>query len=506
MKKYKYLYRLVLVCLFTLGYAACTDDFLDEEPLGQPSSATLFADAQGAIQATNGIYAHLRDWDVAGFAYFGIRVVPSDDADVGSVPGDGERLRLIDNFTYDASTLELQGYWTGAYQGINYANQVIYNIPEIEMDDELKARLIGEAKFLRAWFYFNLVRAFGEVPIIDKVYTEPEDARVAVPKSPEEEVYNFIIKDLEAAIAVLPLKSEYPASELGRATKGAAQGMLAKVYLFRQDYAKAQEHAGAVIESGEYSLHPVFREVFLPAQENGSGSLFEAPLITREERDIPNEHVKWQGVRENFGWGFNSPSEDLSNAFAEDDPRREATIFYDGEALENAQNPNDTIHFPDAAQPRANQKTMLPGPRDLWPAGYPENSPTNMIILRYADVLLIYAEASNELGQTAEALTYLNMVRERARGENPDVLPDIAITDKVELRHIIWHERRVELAMEGHRFFDLIRQDKVEPGRATEILHGVGKTNFDINRHGTFPIPQVEIDASGGVLKQKAGW
>ncbi|HYH55277.1 MAG TPA: RagB/SusD family nutrient uptake outer membrane protein, partial [Anseongella sp.] len=223
MKKSEYLYKPVLFGLVALISGSCSEDFLNEEPLGQPSSATLFEDEAGAVKATNGIYAYLRNWNVVGFPYFGIEVLPSDDADVGSAPGDGSfpRLQLINTFTYDPTTGELNGYWVGAYQGINYANQVIYNVPPIEMDEELKARLIGEARFLRAFFYFNLVRSFGEVPLIDKVYTDPEEARIAEPKSPEEEIYDFIIQDLEAAVAALPLKSEYPAEDLGRATKGA---------------------------------------------------------------------------------------------------------------------------------------------------------------------------------------------------------------------------------------------------------------------------------------------
>ncbi len=496
-------YKFLLISLVLFCFSACSENFLNEKPLGEPSSATLFADEEGAVRATNGIYAHLRSWPLSGFSYFGIKVVASDNADPGSVPGDGLRLRAIDNFTYTPTTTELNGYWSGNYVGINRANQVIYNIPDIEMDEDLKARLIGEAKFLRALFYFNLALGFGDVPLIDKVYTDPLDARKAVPKSSQEEIFDFIIKNLEAAIAVLPLKSEYPPEDLGRATKGAAQGLLAKVYLFKQDYANAHKYALAVIQSHEYSLYPDYSEVFLPDQENGSGSIFEAQFIARDDRAILNEYVKWQGIRTIFGWGFNSPSEDLSDAYEKGDPRREATIFYDGETLQGFDHP---FQFPvdEGAMPRANQKVMLP--KNMQPAGYPANSPTNRIILRYADILLICAEAANELGQTTEALKYLNMVRERARGGDPNVLPDITETNKMQLRHLIWHERRVELAMEGKRFFNLIREDKVEPGRAEKILHTQGKTLFDIKKHGTFPVPQQQVDISGGILKQDPEW
>ncbi|WPP51108.1 RagB/SusD family nutrient uptake outer membrane protein [Catalinimonas niigatensis] len=505
MKKYNFLYTILLAGILTLSYTSCSEEFLDEEPLGIPSSASLFADEAGAIRATNGIYAHLRNWDVLGFPYFGIKELPSDDADVGSTPGDGSypRLELINTFTYDPTVVELNGYWVGSYRGVNRANQVIYNVPDIEMDEELKARLIAEARFLRAFYYFNLVRAFGEVPIIDKIYTDPEDARNAVGKSPVEDVYNFILEDLNAAVGVLPLKSDYPVSELGRATRGAAQAMLAKVYLFRQDYANARDNALAVIQSGEYELYPDYRALFFPEQENGVESIFEAQVIDRDDRAIANEFTKWQGVRGQFGWGFNSPTESLSNAYEEGDPRRTATIFYSGDTLEGANEPY-FLPINEGAMPRANKKALLP--LDMQPPGYPENSPSNFIFLRYADVLLIYAEAANELGQPAEALPYLNMVRERARSGNPDVLPDITTTSQAELREIIWHERRVELAMEGHRFFDLIRQDAVEPGRAAAVFQAAGKTNFDINRHANFPVPQEQVDVSAGALTQDENW
>jgi len=505
MKNYRFIYQLILAGFFMLAAAACSEDFLDEEPLGEPSSATLFADEEGAIRATNGIYAHLRNWDVLGFPYFGIKELPSDDADVGSTPGDGSfpRLQRINTFTYDPTTGELNGYWVGTYRGINRTNQVIDNVPGIDMDENLKTRLVGEARFLRALYYFDLVRAFGEVPLIESAYTDPETAREGVPKSSEEDIYNFIIADLNAAIDALPLKSEYPGSELGRATKGAAQGLLAKVYLFRQDYENALSNAQAVIQSGEYSLFPDYREMFLPPQENGVGSLFESQIIDREDRAISNEYTKWQGVRGQFGWGFNAPTEDLSNAYEEGDPRRTATIFYSGDTLEGANEPY-FLPVDQGAMPRANKKTMLP--LGMQPAGYPGNSPTNYIFLRYADVLLIYAEAANELGQPSEALEYLNMVRARARGDNPAVLPDITTTDQATLREIIWHERRVELAMEGHRFFDIIRQNDVQPGRAEQIFHANGKTNFDIEKHGTFPVPQSQIDITEGVLVQDPNW
>jgi hypothetical protein len=312
----------------------------------------------------------------------------------------------------------------------------------------------------------------------------------------------LIISDLEDAIAGLPLKSEYPVSEMGRATKGAAQTLLAQVYLFQQDYSNTLKYAMDVINSNEYRLADTYDQVFDVQYENGPESIFEVQFITREERDLPNEWAKWQGVRGNVGWGFFSPSEDLANAYEPGDPRRDHTIFFEGEAWPGT-NGQEVPVWPDDVDPRANQKTLIPKP---WPVGYPSNSPVNMIVLRYADVLLMAAEAHNELGNPTEALRYLEMVRERAREGNPSVLPEITTTNKIELRHIIWHERRVELALEGYRYFDILRYNEVEPGFAQELFHTLGKTNFDPAKHTLFPIPQSEIDFSGGTLTQNPGW
>src|SRR5699024_7415101 len=159
--------------------------------------------------------------------------------------------------------------------------------------------------------------------------------------------------------------------------------------------------------------------------------------------------------------------------------------------------------FEEGTDPRSNQKTLLPRP---WPVGYPSNSPLNLVVMRYADVLLMAAEVHNELGNTADALRYLEMIRARAREGDSSVLPEVTTTSQQELRHEIWQERRYELALEGYRYYDIMRYNEVEQGYAEDLFHALGKTDFNSGQHTLFPIPQSEIDFSGGKLQQNPGW
>lgn len=494
----------VVVLLFA-GYACDSIVNLDKEPLGEPSSQTLYETKEGIHKLLNSVYAQTRSWGVSAFGYFVAKEVGSDDTNPGSSPADGSvpRMEQVSNFTYLTSQGDLTTYYSGLYTLVARANMVINNAPDVDMDPNLQARYIAEAKFLRAFAYFNLVRGWGGVPLYTEVPADPQEASEGKPRSSEEDVYNLIAKDLKDAIVALPLKSEYPASELGRATKGAARTMLAQVYLFQQDYTNTLKYAEEVINSNEYRLADTYDRTYDVNHQNGPESIFEIQYITREEKDISNEWTKWQGVRgTGSGWGFFSPSKDLADTYESGDPRRDYTIFFEGEAWPGT-NGQEVPEWPDDVDPRANQKSMLSKP---WPDGYPGNSSVNRVVMRYADVILMAAEAHNELGNLSEAHRYLEMIRSRAREGNPTVLFEITTTDQVQLRHAIWHERRVELALEGYRYFDIMRYNKVEPGYAKKLFDALGKTSFDPSKHTLFPIPQREIDFSGGSLQQNPGW
>jgi hypothetical protein len=241
-------------------------------------------------------------------------------------------------------------------------------------------------------------------------------------------------------------------------------------------------------------LYPDYAKIFQLVGEHSSESVFEISSTTGSINSSQYNQV--QGVRgtPNLGWGFNRPSDNLVSSYEQGDPRRNATILYPGEVLPDGS--AIVEDNPDIVNERYNQKAWVP----LAPSGDNFEGQGNIRIIRYADVLLMAAEALNENGNATQALTYLNMVRKRARGTSMTLLPDVTTTDQNALRTRIWNERRSELAMEQQRWFDLLRQ-----GRAASVMQAAGK-NFVSPKHLLFPIPQVEIDLSGGDLQQNEGY
>ena len=417
----------------------------------------------------------------------------SDDADKGSEPNDALFLLDIDNLAFDAGNVAPVTLWQGYYRAIFRANIAIERIPEVTGNEALKKRLIAEAKFLRAYFYFNLVRWYGDVPLITKQLTQNDFKQSRAKTS---DVYAFIVTNLKEAIDVLPEKSKYASEDLGRATKGAARGLLSKVYLTQKDYPNAEKYALEVINSNEYTLLDDYGKIFTREGENSSESVFEVQSAVNDERvDGGSQYNEVQGVRgsPNLGWGFNRPSDSFILEFEPGDPRREASILYEGEVLPDGS--AIVEKNPRVFNARFNQKAWVPKH-----AGENGSGPGNIRLLRYADVILIAAEALNENGKTAESLKNLNLVRKRARGSIPTLLPDVTLTDKTKIREAIWHERRVELGLEQQRWFELLRT-----GQAETAMKKNGK-NFIKNKHELLPIPQTEIDLSAGTLTQNQGY
>src|SRR5436309_14450770 len=247
-------------------------DFLTTEPKGVLTTENFFKTADQAIDATNATYNMLREWQVHVFSWLGLTDIVSDDATKGSTPGDASFLGDLDNLTFDPGNRAFADHWAGYYKGVYRANVAIQHIPGVPMDATLKARLMGENKFLRAYYYFFLVRAFGGVPL----FTHPlKPTEYYQPRASATEVYDQIVQDLKDASASLPLKSQYAAADLGRATKGAAQGMLAQVYLYRKDYPHVLAYTDSVINSGEYDINTDYNTIFTQAGENSSESVFE---------------------------------------------------------------------------------------------------------------------------------------------------------------------------------------------------------------------------------------
>ncbi len=481
----------------SIAIFSCRKDFLDRKPLGQLTYENFFKTEEQAIQAVNAVYNQFRSWDCVGLPYLGCTDIISDDADKGSTPNDAPFLLEVDSFTFDATNICFATVWRGYFRVVARANIAISEIPQMDIEPALRDRLVGECKFLRAYAYLLLVQWFGDLPLITRPLTG--DEYYAQERQPVSVIYDQIERDLLDAIAALPEKSQYPPADLGRATKGAARGLLAKLYLIKKDFPKAEQYALEVINSGQYSLLPRYADNFLPIGENGAESVFEIGCVALPAPIAgpgASPYNMIQGVRgvPNLGWGFNRPSDNLVSSYEPGDPRREATVIYEGEVLPDGQ----TIvqKNPDIINARYNQKAWVP-PHP----GLQDNGPGNIRILRYADILLIAAEALNENGKPAQALQYLNQVRKRARGTNNFILPDVTTTDQAQLRERIYRERRAELAMEQHRWFDLLRW-----GRAASVMQALGKQFFVPGKHELLPIPQSEIDLTEGKLRQNPGY
>ena len=477
---------LLSTAIFT---TSCKKSFLDVDPQGQQPAQEFWKTEADATKAVNAIYANLRTWENVAFPALAIESIASDEADKGSTPTDAAFFDLYENFTVTTSEGSLQSFWTGQYQNITLCNQVINNIPNITMTETLKARYIAEAKFVRAYSYFRLVRAYGDVPLRLNLPSDP--ANYILPRSPKSEVYAFIEKDLTEAAAILP--QSYGSTDLGRATKGAALGMHAKVAMYQKKWADVLSYTNQVIGLG-YSLFPDFEKGFRTTNENNVESLFEiqAELVPGNADASNSQYSQVQGVAglPAGGWGFNVPSQVLADAFETGDPRRDATIIFRGETT-----PQGDLIPTTVVNPRYNQKSYVPF--NLYVSGFNQGAQQNIRVLRFADVLLMNAEAANELGNPALASTSLNRVRLRARNGLTGILPDVTTTDQTTLRLAIYKERQVELAMESDRYFDVVRQ-----GRAAAVFGPKGWTT----KNEVWPIPQNEIDLSGGVLTQNPGY
>lgn len=471
--------KIILAIFCALSFIACKEDYLDVQQEGQIPAEKLFQTEADAVSATTYIYSFLRSWDNSAFPYQYLFGVPADDVVKGSNPGDASFMNVYDNFSFTQSDGGVEGYWNGQWNAVARCNQVISNVPKITMNETLKARLIAEAKFLRAYFYFNLVRIYGGVPIFDGI---PSDFNYNIPRSTKEEVYAFIEKDLSAAADILPVS--YGPTDLGRATKGAAKGLLSKVYLYEKKWQKAFDTSNDVINMG-YDLDPDFNHLFRIAGEFGKESVFEVDCDCSAGNG--SQYAEVQGVRGQFGWGFFTPSQALENAFEPGDIRKELTILRNGETTPEG----DVIAKGDPLSVDTyNQKVYVPLAQNNNACGY--GSKQNIRILRFAEILLINAEAANELGNTSVATTNLNKVRTRAQ------LANTTATTQSALRTAIWQERRVELAMEGDRFVDLVRTVQ-----AATVLASYG---FTAGKNELFPIPLNAINQSKGVLTQNPGY
>jgi starch-binding outer membrane protein, SusD/RagB family len=493
-RKIKYLLSILILM------TGCTD-FLQIDPQGKLTQTSFPVTSSDALQATNAVYVAVRNWYYNSGGY-PILDIMSDDAYKGSNTNDQlSTVGAFDNFTFNTTGDGLDRWWATLYQGIRWANVVIEKVPLVAMDTTLSNRYIGEARFLRGLFYFDLVRAWGSVPLVTTSVPP-----LHLGKAPVGDIYALIISDLEYADSHLLKKSELLSADRGRATSGAAEALLAKVYLFQNDFVNAEKYAMKVIQSAEYSLEPRFIDANGVNGNNGVESIFEVGALSVDVYEGGGaQYANTQGVRgtPNRGWGFNRPSLDLRRSFEKGDPRLKGTIIdlgdtLDGVYIKGDPDPaNDPVAILNSNGDTINIQCYN---RKVWTPG--NDTPTqwghHRRLIRYADVLLMEAEALNENGKPSDALIYLNQVRKRAREGNNSILPDISVTDKTLLRDKILLERRHELAMEGERFWDLVRT-----GKAPSVL---GPLGFIAGKNEVLPIHQSEIDISQGSLIQNPNY
>lgn len=499
MKLIKYTAAVLLV----MSAASCKK-YLDKVPLDSINTSNFFQTEADAIAAINGAYQPLQ-WP----KLYNLRLWTTDIWAANSVVGagggtDGIETQDIANFVTSTDNAAALDIWRGPAPGILRCNLVLQNVPGMNIPGSIKDRVLGEAHFLRAHYYFLLVRLFGDVPLVTTPQTPGDDLRPA--RTGKEKVYDLIISDLTEAISLLPDRSAYAGADVGRASKGSALGMLAKVQLTLGNYEETVLLCRQVTGLG-YQLNADYADNFNPAAKNSIESLFEVQYAGKTAYSFwDNENqASWVSTftgprNSNFvggGYGWNQPVAEFVNQYEAGDNRKDKTILYVGGPAFDGQEYQASF-----STTGFNLRKFLI-PKSISP-DYDTN-PANWPVLRYSDVLLMEAEALCELNRLDEAQApatsidaggSLNRVRRRAG------LTDVQGLSQAALREKIRKERRIELAFEGSRWFDLVRYDNGQ--YAAGFLHGAGKTNFSA-KHLLLPIPQKEIDANPN-LSQNPGY
>ena len=485
----KKLIYILLACATIVSLPSC-EKFLSVDPPYAQDAENFFQTPEDFDRALTGAYDLLQ----SSFISLWIGEIASDNAIAGGESvNDSKGLHDIDNMTHGGVNAELRSIFRWNYTGITRVNYILEHQNNIDFVG--KAHILAEAKFLRAYYYFELVKFFGDVPLIIDKRIGIEEAR-AIARSPKAEVYAQIEADLLAAAAVL----NSVAAQKGRATKGAAKALLGKVYLYQNKFTEAAAIFEEIIDSGQYSLYQDYSQLFSVAAEGNPETIFDIEYTGLEGGSYGcliclegNAAVGFQGIRQYTGpvYGdgnsYNLPTAELYAAFSPIDPRRGATVL-DIEAFIAAQANPASITYAIGAGGHTgyyNNKYI----KKQGEIGLPDNdltSPVNYRVLRYADVLLMAAEANYQIGNASRATALVNQIRQRAG------IPGASVNsiEKVYL------ERRLELSGEGLRFFDLVRT-----GQAAQYIPG-----FVTGKHELFPIPQVEIDLAGGNWSQNPGY
>jgi hypothetical protein len=503
------LFKWLPVALLVL-MSACSDEFLEVDPVGRVSTENYPETDQEAFQTLIGVYDlmqwnYQRPWNSVFFA----KNIVGDDVNAGSTESDQLPYQNLDDFVHVADNPVVAGVWEGFYKTVNASNAIINST---DPSNDFRAQIVAEAKVLRAYNYFELVTLFGDVPFYFENPASTADYHK--PRTPKADIYAAIEQDLVDVIPVLLLKSELPEQQKFRITQGAAQAILGKIYLYQDKWAEAHGVLSDLIakEGTEFGLEDDFGDVWKRVSEYGPESVFELVFTSHEGYDwgnFPwdggaesNPHVQLMGPRGNLfqdldaigiipGWGFNLPTAKIGQAFdqmGDNGIRYQNSLMSQSEFIaaggsmaEGYAGTHDYEGYLRLKYATYASQTNAEAIAEL-------NYTTNWRLVRYADVLLMAAEAYNEDGMTSEALTELNKVRVRAE------LPELSGLNQTQLREAIKNERQLELAFEGVRFWDLVRW-----GDADSELSDFG---FVSGKHELFPIPQTEIAANNAIEQE----
>jgi starch-binding outer membrane protein, SusD/RagB family len=491
----KNMIRTLLILALLLNLAGCKK-YITKDIVGQYPESEFYQTQAQALLAINAAYQPLAFTTANNNKLWVFGDVASDDAAKGGNPGDQADIEFIDQFNINSTNGNLASIWALLYDGVTRANLVLSKVPPIDMDKNLQKRILAEAKFLRSYYYFELINIFGDVPIV-LVPLKPDELQI--PQSPVKEIFETVIEtDLADAVVNLPVT--YSGQDVGRVTSGAASALLAKAYVFQGKWDKAVGTAAKVVNSNVYDLMPLYSQNFDQKFKNNRESVFAVQHLTGQDPKLGSELNQYFAPQIESGYFFNAPTQNFVDEFEKTgtgitDPRLDYTVGRDSMPWFNNKLFDKAWSSSTGYLTRKHQQS-------LSEVANKSDGNLNYIAIRFADVLLWYAEALNESGHSAEALIPLNRIRKRARESYrydslqngyPNIpaglLPDITSTNQLDVRKAIQHERRVELGFEFHRYFDIIRWGK---DYAEQAFSDKPNFNYEINKH--FPIPQIERD------------
>jgi starch-binding outer membrane protein, SusD/RagB family len=492
----KNIVKLISLSLALLVASGCEKQLLEQKPQSFISPDSFYANESEALAAVTACYDRMGNYTgMYPFRYQLMANLPTDDLVFARAAG---TLVIINTFTYDPSLRELQSVWQEFYQMIQYCNYAIDRIPNTQMSNTaLKNRLIGEARFIRALGYLELVRLFGDLPLVITPTTGFDGLKI--PRTPAQKVYEQIIEDLK--FAETNLSATYTGTNIGRATIGAAKGLMAKTYLTMAspgtqgiaDKAKywqlAADKCKEVIDLNRYTLQTTYAGIFANNNENNSEVLFDVQFSSGFGTTAAGEGTLIGSLYSPFGSNNFYARPNLFQSFDPLDKRREMVAT-------GIRNPTTgtVTNFP-ASTGGSNSTYGITKWINSANVGDSDGA-LNYIILRYADIYLMYAEALNELNKTAEAYAFINPLRKRAG------LADLATgLNQTTFRDALQKERRAEMFAECSRWFDLVRW-----GKLVSTMKALNDPLSQIaEKHNLFPIPQSEMDRNPA-LKQNTGW